>query len=457
MPGVASITPQYVEMVLRGALAGDHARQWELFDLMADTWPELAACMQELSDGVAGLQMTFTPFAEEDEAASDEAVERCRLVSAALRAMKPDAAAGENEIEGTVRDITDGWFRGITVLETLWSATTLGTHGQAIVPRATAWAHPSHYALGADGRFGLVEKTGVVPFPEHKFILGIHRAKSGPTLGGALLRPLAWWWCASNFAADWVLGLAELFGIPFRSAKFDPNAPQATIDAICSMLQNMGARGYGAFPTGTEIEFMDVAKGSDHSPQGELLDRADRYARLVILGQTQSGGKGSAVGGQAFGEVESGVKAARIKAAARYVARVLNTELIPAILTLNYGDAEQSPSVCLVSEKEEDKAKLATVVQTLATAGAGKIIGLDWLGKTFGIPKPDKGEETLDEAKPAPEPGKDLNRQGAEDAKGAEEEKKSEDDTDANLARIAEIKDDALFSKALADFANTLV
>jgi len=29
--------------------------------------------------------------------------------------------------------------------------------------------------------------------------------------------------------------------------------------------------------------------------------------------------------------------------------------------------------------------------------GAGGVIGLDWLGKTFGIPKPQEGEETLGE------------------------------------------------------------
>ena len=43
LPQVAAITPQYIEMVMRGALAGNHVQQWELFDLMLDTWPELEA------------------------------------------------------------------------------------------------------------------------------------------------------------------------------------------------------------------------------------------------------------------------------------------------------------------------------------------------------------------------------------------------------------------------------
>ncbi len=67
LPQIASITPQYIEMVLRGALAGNHVQQWELFDLMMDSWPELAACCQELVDGVSCLKLIFEPFCEEDE------------------------------------------------------------------------------------------------------------------------------------------------------------------------------------------------------------------------------------------------------------------------------------------------------------------------------------------------------------------------------------------------------
>lgn len=152
-----------------------------------------------------------------------------------------------------------------------------------------------------------------------------------------LLRPLAWWWCAANFSADWLLNLAQVFGLPFRWANYDPTAPQETVDRICSMLQNMGSAGWAAFPAWTTIKLKEAGDGGDHSPQGELLDRADRYARLLLLGQMQSGGKGSAVGGQVFGTVESDVKADRIDAAGRYACRVLNTQLLPSILALNYG------------------------------------------------------------------------------------------------------------------------
>ena len=92
------ITPQYIEGVLRSALSGAHVQQWELFDLMLDTWPELAACQQELTEGVLRSNLTFEPFVEEGEAPSDRALEKQKLVSNAVRRMRQQTF---NEIRQT--------------------------------------------------------------------------------------------------------------------------------------------------------------------------------------------------------------------------------------------------------------------------------------------------------------------------------------------------------------------
>ncbi len=417
LPQLSAITPQYIEMVLRGALAGNHVQQWELFDLMLDTWPELAACAQELCDGVLERKLIFEAFAEEDEDPTPAAQERCKLASAAMRRMRPEAAADENDLDGTLRDILDGWFRGVTCLEVDWQMANSGVHGQFVAPRATFWVHPVCFAFDQSGRLGLrVDVTGqgagqmqplnlagtslqpqpavLGAFPAHKFLIGIHKAKSGTALGGSLLRPLAWWWCAANFSADWLLNLAQVFGLPFRWANYEPMAPQATVDAICTMLQNMGSAGWAAFPAGTTLELKEASKqGGDHSPQGELLDRADRYARLIILGQTMSGSQdASKGGGKAFGSVESDVKARRINAAAKYACTVLNTQLIPSILVLNYGDSDEAPCVRLLEDEEGD---LAQAQRDQVLAAAGLEIPKSFLRKKYGLPAPSEGEEVI--------------------------------------------------------------
>src|SRR5258705_5783651 len=37
MPNIGAITPQFIEMTLNGAMAGNHVQQWSLFDLMLRT------------------------------------------------------------------------------------------------------------------------------------------------------------------------------------------------------------------------------------------------------------------------------------------------------------------------------------------------------------------------------------------------------------------------------------
>ena len=75
LPQLAAITPQYIEMTLRGALAGNHVQAWELFDLMEDTWPRLSKnanqLKMEVEQEMAGWKAR--PFQEEDEPATESA------------------------------------------------------------------------------------------------------------------------------------------------------------------------------------------------------------------------------------------------------------------------------------------------------------------------------------------------------------------------------------------------
>lgn len=458
LPSLASMTPQYIESVLTGALAGNHVQQWELFDMMLDTWPELAGCQSELIEGVLDMKPVFTPWAEEGEAPTENAIERQQVVSSVLRRMRPDAATDENNLSGTIRDIAAGFLCGTTMLETDWHAVSAGKLGTLIGPRATCWAHPSYFGWSQAGRLGLRLPGGIAELPPHKFLLGIHKAKAGSALGGAMLRPLAWWWCAANFASDWLLNLAQLFGLPFRWANHDPNASQETVDAICNMLQNMGSAGWAAFPAGTTLELKDVGASGDHSPQGELLDRADRYARMLILGQTMSGSQDSSKGGgKAFGSVEADVKNARTDACAKYVCETLNCQLVPSILELNYGDAEECPQMSLVPDREAG-AEEAKRDESLAKLMP---IPLSHLRSKYNVPEAGKDEETtmLHSSAPKTPDGKPpvtIKEADQKEAEKKEDEDPEPEDIAAKMAGLLLIEDDAIFAKQLTALTDSL-
>jgi len=426
LPQLAAITPQYIEMVLRGAMAGSHVQAWELFDLMEDTSPRLLKNLNELKRAVMAMDWALAPWQEEDQPPSDRAKEKARLVSSAFRRMRPAAAADENGFSGTVYDVLDAWGKGQTVLEVDWEVRPWGEFGDIVAPRATYWVHPTCYTWTMDGLLGLraelaESRTGnrthrsdgayklspgvwqstswqplpdaVGRFPAHKFLISICKAKSGTALGGALLRPLAWWWCAANFSADWLLNLGQVFGLPFRWVNYDPAAPQATVDAICSMLERMGSNAWAAFPAGTTLELKEAAQAGDNSPQGDMLDRAERQMDLLILGQTLTSDVSKHGGSRALGEVHADVRTEVIQAAGNFAAGVLNAQLVRSILLLNCGEDSEAPEFRPVPKKEQDALANAQRDSTLLADGVP--MPRTWFYRRHGIPLPQPGEETV--------------------------------------------------------------
>ena len=408
-------TPERVESILRSGLWGDHTQQWELFAMMEDTWPHLVKCISEIREAVVQYDWDVDAWAEEDEAPTPDAEQRAKVVSRAIWTMRPSAEEAGNAFEETIRDLLEAWVKGTTVLEIEWETRSAGTGGTIVAPRQTHWVHPRNYGWQdgtlllrlpevAGGGKGRQSRESMVPFPPAKFLIGHHKSKSGPILGAALLRPLAWWWCAANFSASWLLNLSQIFGLPIRWATYTPGAPTELITEICDMLENMGSNAWGAFPAGTQIELKEATKSAGQSPQDSLLDRADRQCSLLLLGQTLTtdvGGSGS----RALGEVHLSVRDQIIEAAAQWVAGILNRQLVPPLVQMNFGDDLMVPEICARRRREEDMVKLAQRDDILLKHLR---IGTAWLHQRHGVPLPQPGEDTIGgqaAAAPLPAPG----------------------------------------------------
>lgn len=491
LPSLATITPQYIEMVLRGALGGDHVSQWELFDLMEDTWPRLVKNLGELKGAVTQMDWDLEAWADDEMPPTPEAMERKKLVDSTVWGMRPAADSDDNGFEQTIFDIMDAWAKGTSVLEVIWEQRRLGKLGDLTVPNSTAWVHPRNYGWSEEGFIGLnvnpmvnggvfrsrSNGSTIERFPENKFLVAIAKAKSGPPATSALLRALAWWWLAQNFSADWQMNLAQLFGIPFRWATYADNASDGTVAEIGDLLANMGSNGYGAFPEGTNLNFLEAGKNAGQSPQADLMERADKNCDLLILGQTLTSDVGAGGGGSlALGKVHKSVADGIKQAAANFVARVLNQQLIPAILMENYGDAEEAPYFCPKPETQKDLQATATMIKTAVETGIE--VPVKWAHAELNIPLPQAGEETIERAQPAPTfgspnggasvPASQPSTQTSPETKLEEDPALTASDARAQafaaaiadkidpvnkiLARIADIKDDAQMMAALQQF-----
>lgn len=423
LPQLSAITPTYIQSVLRGAFGGSHIEQWQLFDLMEDTWPRLSKNLNEVKRAVTSMNWdgSLSPWSEEDAPPSTSAQEKARLVANAIWRMSPDPAADENAFEQTVYDILDAWGKGFSVLEVLWHIRNAGALGDISAPRATVWVRPDAYAWTGDGRLGLnpnalvsdeqrqrgyslsattyARPDEVIEFPEDKFLIAIHKTRTGHPIAGGLLRPLAWWWCAANFSADWLMNYAQIFGLPFRWASYAGGTSDETVGKICALLENMGSAAWAAFPEGTNLELKETSKGGGATPQADLIERADKNCDLLILGQTltsDTGGMGSGGGSLALGRVHQGVKAEIIQQAADFAASVINRQLIPAILRQNYGDDSECPE--FRPEPQTVKDELANANRDSVLLGAGVSMPKEWFYKRHDIPLPSEGEEVIGKA-----------------------------------------------------------
>jgi phage gp29-like protein len=235
----------------------------------------------------------------------------------------------------------------------------------------------------------------VTGFPADKFLVAIHKSKSGSPLGGGLLRPLAWWWSASNMAADWLLSLCMLFGMPIRWATYEKEAPQARIDEICGMLKNMGSQAWGAFAAGTDIKLIEPSTRGDSTPQADLLDRAEKQMDLLILGQTLTSDASKLGGSRAQAEVHERVKGEIVQAAANFTAGVINTQWIPSILRLNYGPEGDDQAPVFRPVPKNDKDAKADADRDAVLMAAGVPMPKAWFYKRHDIPLPQPQEETI--------------------------------------------------------------
>ena len=392
LPAASGMTPATIQSILMEALTGKSPRrEQELYSLMEATWPRLMKNLRELQNAVIGLEWKLM------DAPDERRIPGAReLVERAMNGMKGDPQTDGLGYEAMLSCLLDAWGRGISIAEMEWEyrggkarstkhEIINGEQAAVGVSTPPAWLPklardlpPWHYgwrtgpqgsaAAGfpeADGRLVLYpDATGRegVPFPPNKFLIAICKAGKGHPSGTALLRCLAWWWCASNFSAEWLLNFAQIFGQPFRWATYEAGQ-DAVKTELSAMMEQMGSAPWGIGPDGTKIEWHESAKSGADNPQSHMMALADTACDLLILGQTLTSTQGDS-GSQALGTVHQSVRADIIDAAAKWLATVLNEQFIPAIVTLNLGDAGEDSALPYLQPPSKDKKDTLILAQT---------------------------------------------------------------------------------------------
>lgn len=363
LPLAAQMTPSRIETILRTALTSESPlNEQALYDLMEATWPRLLKNRMEVTDAVVSLdwQLMDAPEGENTPGAKS-------LVERVKNGMSGNPVEDGQGWRATMECLMSAWFRGIAICEVDWEYRAAGTRFPgAWLPRQTRDVSPRHFGWKSDGRLmlypdGHPEKA--VDFPPHKFLIAIRKAGKGHPSGTALLRALAWWWCAANFSAEWLLNFAQIFGQPFRWATYE--AGQEGVKAeLATMMEEMGSAAWGIGPDGTKIEWHESSKSGADNPQAHMLDRADTACDLLVLGQTLTGSVSKEGGSRALGDVHSSVRSDIIDSAALWLAEILNEQLIPSVAAVNYGEVSEDSALPWFQPARKDKKDTKVLAET---------------------------------------------------------------------------------------------
>lgn len=351
-PYAQSYTPARIKQILASAWNGCLHDQWTLFDLMEDTWPRLAKNLSEIKEKAKRLEWSVLPWSDDEGEPTAKAQDKAQLCKRGIWGMKPDPTSEQRGWEETILAIADAYAKGFSVMEIDWE-----NRAGEVLPKATRWINPQYYALASEGNrlmlnpvMGEINTAGLKPgysylyeFPANKFLIAKHDHKVGTPGTNALLRPLAFYWAMANFTSQWLMEFSEMFGTPFRWATYKDKSP-GVLTKLLTMLKNVGRAGYGAFPEGTELKFIEPKNSITGNPQTYSLEYADKQADLLILHQTLTTDVGDS-GSRALGDVHESVRSDVVMAVAGVVERVINEQLLPAICRLNYGDDSECPWV----------------------------------------------------------------------------------------------------------------
>ena len=396
--------PSDVREVLKSTQDGDLHRQNMIFTAMMDSWPKLQKAVNEIARKVSSANWTVCPYAERGEKPTPESEATAKQVEALIWGMKPRTEWLEHGLEETIEYLVRGYFYGHSVQLIEWETAPTGE----MRPRCTKHV-PARYYGYPNGfmtedqtdrlmfdRSGMVGSRVYEDFTPGRFLIAIHCGHSAHPTVAAPLRALVGYWLGAIYGLKWFMEYSQTFGVPWRHAKV---ADEKDIPTVSEAMAKSGPRGYIITKATASIDV--VAGGSTGAtlPQRELIALADQQCDQFILGQTLTGGTDNS-GSRSLGEVHQGTLDEVIDGISDFVGRILTDQLIPAIVSANWGDSiTDLPSIWVRDEDDDDSKVSAERMEIIQRMGVP--MSESYVYEELGVPIPAPGDKIFESAKPA--------------------------------------------------------
>lgn len=383
-PG-AGLTPARLMSVLREADAGDLAAPMQLFEEMEEKDAHLYAVANTRRLGLTGLDWEVVSAADRvdgvNRSAANEAADYARQVLASMDSFD-DAlqhlalATGRNiAIAEIIWEVVDGELRPVELVPVDFTRIVFDDLDR---PRILTGDAPR------DG----------IPLPPHKFIVHTPQNVTGHPQRGGLLRVSAMVYLAKNMALkDWMI-FAEIFGMPLRVARYEPNATAEEKRELMNMLESLGSNAAGIFSRAVELQIIESRRDNAQSPYQNLIEFLNREMSKAWLGQTLTTDTAGQSGTFAASRVHEMVRRDVLADDIRKEGRTIRRDLLSSITRLRFGPNVPVPYFHRRTRPTDDLEKRARTVD-LAVNRLGARVPAGWLHETLDIPRASDSEPTL--------------------------------------------------------------
>jgi hypothetical protein len=126
------------------------------------------------------------------------------------------------------------------------------------------------------------------------------------------------------------------------------------------------------------------------------MDVADRACDILMLGQTLTTDN-TGTGSRALGDVHAGIRSEVLQSVSSWVAAIVTTQLIPAIVRMNFGAVASEDMPYCEMEIPIVKDEKAAAERVKLYKEIGVEMPRQWVYEELGIPMPNEGEQIFGE------------------------------------------------------------
>lgn len=312
----------------------------QLYATMYHDWYALAKDVEDIDNAIKTLDWQIVPFAEAGEEPDERAIYAAKIVEEALwKRTQHEAGTIGHSFTDLLGSLVHAIYRGYNVHEIEWH-----NDGRLVYPARYYPLPPQFYAweteAGKQDRLLYVPDGNSAkgePFPENRFIVALNQTGPDHPIYNAVFYPLVNLYIAYKHGLGWFLEYAQRFHLPKTVIHYDSEREK---NKILRDLQEERVINTILLGRDNNVEFLASPQGGATLPQHDLLTFAESACHKLILGQTLTSDTSDNGGSLAQAKVHAGVLSSVVMKRAAFVEEIINNQLIPAVVKLNFGTTE---------------------------------------------------------------------------------------------------------------------